>query len=216
MTLLTIDSAQSADDDGHITCEHCHRRFAITYTTEEENRPIINKQAQASLIVDALKPPSRPAPPNWRWLTTLLILSLILVSQATYFKRNDLAEINMLRPWLQNFCQLLRCDIKLRRDTDQIHIISREIRSHPRYKNALLIKLTLRNDAPFIQPWPTLQLSFSDINNQTIARRNFLPADYLPENSKHSTGMIPQKPILAQLVLIDPGKEAVNFVFDFN
>jgi len=216
MTLINVTSKKLADDNGNITCEHCHNHFTATVTDDKpDNTSVIDDQAQAQLFEEALQNRRKPSGLPLRWLILSLLLILLLAAQATYFKRNELAGHNMLRPWLQSFCKVLHCELKLLRDISQLHIISREVRSHPSIKNTLQISLTIRNTAPFRQPWPTLQLSFSDINGQTLAQRSFIPQDYLPAGSNLSDGMPSQTPIHTNLVLIDPGKSAVNFIFDF-
>ena len=216
MTLLNVTSSQLTDNNGTITCEHCHSRFAATIPNDDTgNDPVIDDNVQAQLFEEALQNRPRTSDFPLRWLILSLLLTLVLASQAIYFKRNELAGYPLLRPWLQSFCNVLHCELKLLRDISQLQIISREVRSHPSIKNTLQISLAIRNAAPFRQPWPTLQLSFSDINGQTIARRSFAPEDYLPAGSNLADGMPSQTPIQTNLVLIDPGKSAVNFIFDF-
>jgi len=221
MTLLNVSPEQLENSDGSITCEHCQTRFSasIDVTKADDHssnsNPIIDENTQATLRIEALQPQPQHHRFPLRWLFLSLLLSLLLAGQYTYFKRNELAGYNALRPLLQTFCNILQCELKLLRDTSQIRIISREVRSHPSINNALQISLTLKNEAVFRQPWPTLQLAFSDINGQTIAQRSFPPQDYLPVGSSLSDGMPSQVPVHTNLVLIDPGKNAVNFVFEF-
>jgi hypothetical protein len=216
MTLLNVTSENLVDSGGIITCNHCHSRFPATVTVnEKDNAPIIDDQAQASLITEALQTRQRTSSLPVGWLILSLFLVLLFAGQYIYFKRNELASHSQLRPWLQSFCVALHCELKLMRDISQIRIISREVRSHPSITNALQISLSLRNEAPFRQPWPTLRLTFSDINGQTIAQRSFPPKDYLPAGNSLTDGMPAQISVYTNLVLIDPGKNAVNFAFDF-
>ena len=216
MTLLNVTSDYLAGSGGIITCDHCHNRFTATLTDKgKDNLPVIDDQLPAELIPESLLSHQRPRGLSVGWLILSLLLAILLASQYTYFKRNELARYPELRPWLQGLCLALDCKLELLRDTSQIRIVSREVRSHPSITNALQISLTLRNEAPFRQPWPTLQLAFSDINGQTIAQRSFPPQDYLPVGSNLEDGMPSQTPVYTNLVLIDPGKDAVNFIFDF-
>ena len=100
-------------------------------------------------------------------------------------------------------------------DVEQIELLGQDIRSHPKGKNALLVSATIINNAAFTQPYPGLQLSFSDINGEKVATRNFLPKDYLPSKFTTRKGMESNIPIQLELELVDPGKSAVNFEFDF-
>ena len=127
-----------------------------------------------------------------------------------------MAGHDKLRPWLVTFCHYARCELEPIRALEQIHILSREVRSHPTIKNTLLIELELINDAAFRQPWPTLQLTFSDINGNMVARRSFSPGDYLHNEQDIKDGMPSRSPVSIDLVLVDPGPKAVNFEFKFH
>ena len=60
-----------------------------------------------------------------------------------------------------------------------------------------------------------MQLNFSDMNGEKVAMRNFLPKDYLPANINIEKGMESNVPIQLEIEIVDPGKNAVNFEFDF-
>ncbi len=87
-------------------------------------------------------------------------------------------------------------------------------RTHPaRHPQALLASTTLVNKATSPQPYPLLTLRFSDINGAPLAQRRFLPREYLPAGTDFKAGMTPDTPVLVELALVDPGKQAVNFEF---
>jgi len=57
--------------------------------------------------------------------------------------------------------------------------LEHSIHVHPKWHRVLQVKATFINYAPFPQPFPELQLSFEDINAQTVAQRRFKPHEYL-------------------------------------
>jgi hypothetical protein len=222
MTLVDVTSEELAENNGRVTCSHCHTRFMATKVEDISVRaadavakPVIAEDARRDLLQASLQSPPRRSG-RWLWGLVSLLLALLLAGQYLYFQRNKLAEDARLRPWLVTFCQYARCQLSPIRAPERIHIVSREVRSHPTIKNTLLIELVLVNEAPFRQPWPTLQLTFSDINGQTVARRSFKPGEYLQTNHNLADGMPSQTPVSLDLVLVDPGKKAVNFVFAFH
>jgi predicted Zn finger-like uncharacterized protein len=148
------------------------------------------------------------------WTVTNIALIVLLLGQYTYFNRNDLSQYPDLRPWLTRFCALVSCNTPLRRDVSHINLANRIVQSHPSHPNALLIKATLVNEADFPQPYPLLEIRFSDLNNQLVAGRRFRPSEYLPANTSIQAGMPPHQPVHISLEVVDPGKEAVSFQFE--
>ena len=149
------------------------------------------------------------------WGSLSVLMMLVFLGQTIYFKHNELGQISQLRPWVQMFCKHASCELDLQADIGQIELLGQDIRSHPKSKKALLVSATIINNASFTQPYPGLQLSFSDINGEKVATRNFMPKDYLPSKLPGKKGMESNIPIQLELELVDPGKSAVNFEFDF-
>ncbi len=149
------------------------------------------------------------------WTALNLSLILLLAGQYVYFHRDDLARYPALRPSLEAMCGVLDCEIPLRRDVNRLSLVNRDLRSHPSAANALLVRVTLINNAPFPQPYPALQLSLSNVAGQTVAMRRFQPFEYLGKDLPIKKGMLPGKPVEVTLELVDPGQSAVSFEFAF-
>lgn len=152
---------------------------------------------------------------NSLWGMASLLLMAIFLVQTVYFKHNDLAQISRLRPWVETFCGYMSCRVGLPSDVKQLELVSQDIRSHPKVKNALLVTTTIINNARFAQAYPGLQITFTDLNGQRIAMRRFTPSEYLPNDVVQAEGMPPNTPIQVELEMMDPGSNAVNFEFDF-
>lgn len=148
------------------------------------------------------------------WAVVNVILILTLMGQYTYYNRNELAQYPELQPWLAQLCGMMSCDTPLRREVSRIALTKRIVESHPSRANALLIDATLVNQADFPQPYPLLEIRFSDLNNQLVAGRRFRPSEYLPAGTSLEKGMPPHQPVHIVLEIVDPGKDAVSFLFD--
>src|SRR3569623_654650 len=148
------------------------------------------------------------------WGIANVALIVMLLGQYTYFHRDELAQYPELRPWLARLCDIAACDVPLRKDAARISLMNRVVQSHPQHDNALLIDATLVNEAGYIQPYPLLDLRFSDLNNRLVAGRRFRPEEYLPSGTPVAAGMPPKQPVKFSLELADPGKEAVSFQFN--
>ncbi|HHH35803.1 MAG TPA: DUF3426 domain-containing protein [Gammaproteobacteria bacterium] len=219
-----------------ITCRHCRHRFTLTLTpaSEEETtvlpaeeeapreatQPAINinvSREELSRLAGGTATAKRTAPvlsPHTAgWSAGVALMVLLFIGQFSYFERADLARHVSLRPWLAFVCGLAGCDVPLLRDPARIRIAARHVADHPRARDALLVTLTMVNDASFPQPFPRLELSFKDLDDRVIAQRVFEPAQYLPAGVDVRQGMAPGTPVMATLALVDPGPEAVNFEF---
>jgi hypothetical protein len=149
------------------------------------------------------------------WSVGSILLMMVFLVQTVYFKHNDLAKVQQLRPWVETFCGFMSCEMSLPSDVGQLELVSQDIRSHPKEKSALLVTTTIINNAHFVQSYPGLQITFSDLNGQRVAMRRFAPNEYLSKDIEQDTGMPPNTPIQVELEMMDPGSNAVNFEFDF-
>lgn len=149
------------------------------------------------------------------WGVGSIVLMLVFLVQTVYFKHDDLAQNQRLRPWIQSFCKHLACDVSLPIDIKKLELLGQDIHSHPKVKKALLVSTTIINNAPFRQAYPGLLITFSNLNGQKVAMRKFLPKEYLPSNVDLTKGMPSDTPVQIKLEVYDPGKNAVNFEFDF-
>jgi predicted Zn finger-like uncharacterized protein len=149
------------------------------------------------------------------WLAALLML-LGLAAQYLWFAPEDLgARFPMLRATVQEFCLKAGCMIAKRRAPEQIRILSRDVRAHPRYEGALLVTATFSSSAPWPQPFPVLRFSLYDVNGQTIAARSFRPAQYLQGVLPADAVLPPGQPVQVALEMLAPEEAAVSFEFGF-
>ena len=147
------------------------------------------------------------------WSLAILTLLLVALGQLAWFGRDHLLRYPAGRQALEVACDLLPCQLPPRRAPAQLHVVSRAITSHPDREGALLVKLTLRNDATFTQPWPRIELSLLDSTGSLIARRDFHPEEY---RAAAPGPLQPGIPETLRLELEDPGDQVVGFQFDFH
>jgi predicted Zn finger-like uncharacterized protein len=143
------------------------------------------------------------------------VLLLLLAVQWLYFNRDVLAAQNDWRPGLQTLCAVLRCELPLQIDRSRIELLNRDVRKHPQVAGALLINATLVNRASFPQPYPTLEVTFSNSSGTPVAARRFSPAEYLGDRTDLKAGMPVDVPLQVVLEIEDPGEDAVSFQFEF-
>lgn len=151
---------------------------------------------------------------NRRWWALAAMLALTLSALSLLAERDRLATDARFRPWLAAACERLGCRLPPWQEPQAFRILTRDVRPHPSVPGALLITATFRNDAAWPQAWPRLQLSLQNLDGREVAQRRFDPAEYL--------GGPPAQPVLGAgqsasltLEVVDPGREAIAFTFDF-
>jgi len=145
-----------------------------------------------------------------------IALIIMLLTQLVLFKNTALANgFPMLQPLLSSLCNKLPCRYTGNHNSKQIKIISRDVRLHPKIKGALLISATIKNQANYSQPYPTILLKFTDLTGATVAQRYFPPSAYLGLLNKPFALMPSKKPIQLNIEILDPGSDAINFQFFF-
>lgn len=157
---------------------------------------------------------ARVAAPSGRWWLAAGALALLLGGQIALAERDQLAGDPGLRPWLQRACNRLGCELPAWRDPAAIKLLARDVRPHPSVSDALMISATFRNDAPWPQAWPQLQIMLADLDGHTLGLRRFNVEEYLGAAPREPT-LAPGQSASATLEIQDPGKQAVAFAFEF-
>ncbi|MEK8078810.1 DUF3426 domain-containing protein [Pseudomonas sp. XK-1] len=162
----------------------------------------------------------QPAKKPWgRWLgwgLLNLLAASALGGQYLAYNFNELARQDQYRPWFEQLCPLLGCQLPSKVDISQVKSSNLVVRSHPEFSGALVVDAILYNRAPFSQPFPLLEMRFADINGQLLASRRFKPSEYLAGELAGKAEMPPQTPIHIALDILDPGTRAVNYSLSFH
>lgn len=163
-----------------------------------------------------VRPSERPPRARGAWWPWLLVpaLTLSLLLQIAVADRARLAGDPAWRPRIVTLCDWLRCTVPAWREPGALKVTSREVRPHPSAPGVLLVTATFRNDAAFAQAWPQLQLSLANLDGDSLGLRRFTPREYL--GSEPATAQIgPGQSASITLEIVDPGKRAVAFNFEF-
>ena len=144
------------------------------------------------------------------WAIAIVLLLFLLMFQFIYKSRDELAKNEAFRGVYDAVCAITGCATPLVSEPKNIKIVT-DVRSHPRNRDALVIKVILINQADTAQYFPVLELVLSD-GKETAVRR-FQPIEYIGKQMLIDNGMPPQKPIDITLEILDPfpGKQAVRF-----
>ncbi len=138
----------------------------------------------------------------WPWVAGSALLTFVLLVQAAYFFRIELAaRMPGLKPALVTLCKPFGCEVPLPRNTELMGIESSDLEADPAHENLITLHALLRNRAAYAQAFPNLELTLNDLDDQPLARRVFRPADYLPPVEKEQDGLLPNHELAIRLRL---------------
>jgi len=150
------------------------------------------------------------------WLALVLLAAGGLAAQYIAYHFDELARQDQYRPWFQQICPQIGCEVPSKVDIARIKSSNLVVRSHPEFNGALVVDAIIYNRATFSQPFPLLELRFADLNGHLIASRRFKPGEYLKGDLEGLAEMPPQTPIHIALDILDPGPKAVNYSLSFH
>ena len=182
-----------------------------------QDRELLAELAELPPALDYQAEKTTASSSRFIWAGLIIILSMIALAQVAWFNRDRLLrEYPALTPWAERLCGRLQCDLIRFRDLSAIKLLNREVRLHPRFRDALLVRATLVNHAEYIQPYPQIELVIYATNGQVISQGRFNPADYLGSAANPAAGMPPGAPIHFVLELAGAAQQAVSFEFQFH
>lgn len=137
----------------------------------------------------------------WLWLIGAILLLASLGAQGLYFFRSDLAARHPeFKPFLQQFCSVLQCSIRLPANPDLLSIETSNLEANPQQANLVALNAILRNRAKLAQEYPQLELTLTDTQDRMIARRIFAPREYA-KGADLNRGMAPNEEVTVKLYL---------------
>jgi predicted Zn finger-like uncharacterized protein len=143
-------------------------------------------------------------------------LALLAAIQFGLTLRNDALEAwPSLRPSLARACAVFGCTVGWPMHAELLTIVGSELAAIPG-TNVIELDAAVRSRANFIMALPAIEVTLTDTQNRTIARKVFLPADYLASSGEPSSrideGLSPGSDLSLRLVFEARGLTAAGFV----
>jgi predicted Zn finger-like uncharacterized protein len=158
---------------------------------------------------------SGPAPRHWPWIVAAGVLLFVLVAQAVHFWRDDLSHNPAVGPWLMGAYAALGMPLTPPADLAAFELRQLGAASDGLQAGRIKLRASVVNRAAFAQPLPLLRLSLQDRFGSTIGTRDLEPAEYLPGGAGPASGLLaPSQRADAEVVFVDPGRDAVGFELD--
>ena len=157
----------------------------------------------AILPADPVRPPARRG--LW-WALASLVMLVTLGAQFIYLYRGEIAaSLPEARPLLNQWCGMLNCTVALPQRPRQISIEASDMQAADAVNAGLVVlTATLRNQAAITLGYPALDVVLTNTRDHTVARRIFLPHEYLADNREWRAGIAPSAEVTIRLQ-IDSG-----------
>jgi predicted Zn finger-like uncharacterized protein len=137
------------------------------------------------------------------WAVGAVLLVFMLAAQAAYIYRADLAtQYPGLKPHLVQLCQVLRCRVLPPQRPKQIAIEASDLQvDDPARPGIIQLTATLRNHAGYDLAYPAVDLVLTNTKEHTLARRIFLPHEYLDRGKDVAAGIPASAEVTIRLAL---------------
>lgn len=175
--------------------------------------PPLPGQPQAGPVKDEARSSTGVSRRTWLWVLSLVLLATAINIGWTF--REPLLEIPKVKAFLVRIGLLEEQLAGPFRDLSKLHLVSRDLHRHPTRAGMLALSITFVNRAPQSQPYPNIEIILSDAANQPLARREFLPSEYLSEMAVVPAGLSPSVHVPVLLEFADPGTAATGFEINF-
>ncbi|MCM2312635.1 MAG: DUF3426 domain-containing protein [Steroidobacteraceae bacterium] len=148
------------------------------------------------------------------WSLGGLVLAVVLAAQVIHHFRQDLVRHPLVGPPLRVAYERLGLDLLPNWDLAAFELRQWGNDAAAAAQGRMVVRASLTNRAAFAQPHPILRLELEDRFGATVATRDFEPADYLKNPSQGARLVAPGSSSEAELLLADPGIEAVGYRLD--
>jgi predicted Zn finger-like uncharacterized protein len=175
----------------------------------------VEERVFSASILEPAAPPSRPRRSSV-WAFGCFLLVLALGAQAAYFFRNEVAaKYPPTRPLLEQLCDPLGCTVGLPQQPRSISIEASDMQVNDPSRPAFVtLTATLRNNAETAVGFPAIDVVLTNTRDHTLARRIFLPEEYLEAKGNARAGLPAKAEVTVSLTLDTQDLGAAGFRLD--
>lgn len=164
----------------------------------------------------AAVPVRAPSPHRLAWAVASAVLAVVLLAQAAYVYRVELAaHYPGLKPVLVQACETLNCTVPLPQQPKLITIEASDLQMPDAERPGVIqLTATLRSHAQYDVAYPALDLVLTNAQEHTLARRVFMPREYLGQGRDPALGIPPNAEVTVHLDLDTADLGASGFRLD--
>jgi len=150
------------------------------------------------------------------WAAGSVFLLLALAGQASYLYRVELAaNYPALKPVLMKMCEAAGCNVPLPQRPKLVYIEASDMQGiDPARPGVIQLTATLRNHAGYDVAFPALDLVLTNTREHSLARRIFMPGEYLARGRDVKSGIPASAEVTIHLELDTGNLGAAGFRLD--
>ena len=212
-----IDDAEVVNVNNDIEAQATHHEIVEHSLITSESNKIADKalmtDSQASYFQNIDNQIQSKSRLN-KWLMSLFATMLLVTAifQSIYFWRSDISiYYPKLKPFLSHACEKFGCNIELPKKIEFIIIDDSDMQEDANYQGLIHFSSTLINQAGFIQTYPNIELTLTDIEDKAKLRRIFKPEEYLPKHTDIENGLPAGAEIKVNLALTTHGESVAGY-----
>lgn len=145
------------------------------------------------------------------WGAMSALAGVVFIAQLAWINFDNLSVVAPYRDYYSKACDIVGCQLPPLVDRNKIRSANLVVRSHPNTVNALIVDAIIQNTAKFEQSFPTMDLVFTDKNDNIVAARRLSPSDYLAGELAGRETMPVRQPVHIAVEIADPGEDAIGY-----
>jgi hypothetical protein len=148
------------------------------------------------------------------WGMGVAVLAVLLLAQLVHYDRHELVRRPTLGPFLQHVYARFGVELSPNWNLKAYEVRQWGAAAASGAQGTLRVRASVVNMADHPQPLPLLRLSLADLAGARIGVRDFEPKEYMPKLAAPERMLEAGRRIDAEVVIVDPGKDAVGFEID--
>lgn len=225
-TAFRVTEPQLRARAGQVRCGRCGAQFdAIAALAQgsagrsalpNAEGPTPSASAAPTLVAERdlafdFGPASRGRPSRLWWPAAAFLL-LTLAAQGAYRYRGEISVLfPEAKPLVARLCAELGCDVPLPRRAELLSIESSDLQADGTQPSVMVLTATLRNRAGFVQAFPALELTLTNAQDQTVARRVLMPPDYAAKALRVESGFAAASEVQIRLYIEAPALKPTGY-----
>ncbi len=174
----------------------------------------IEAEPSLAAVLEPERASMRPSRTSVAWMIASLVVALALLAQVTHHFRQDLVRHAQIGPLIKDVYARIGMPLSPNWDLPAFELRQWGNDDGADAAGRLTVRASLINRAAFAQPHPVLRIELDDRFGDSVAVRDFAPAEYLKDPSEAGRLLGPGASAEAELVIVDPGQEAVGYQLD--
>jgi hypothetical protein len=177
--------------------------FSETTPLDPEVQPAVNQRSVRKSL------PARQAKMLGLWLLATFVAVAGLFIQTRYWLFDELSAIPSARTPLESFCRLAGCNVPAPLVGPTFRVLQTRIDLDPQLPGAVIVKIRLTNRTTTPRPYPSVQLTLTNPEGETIGKRTYSAEDYATtaDANELQAGAV----AVVSLHLAGPDQNAVGF-----